>query len=151
MVGAFKIHSRNPTGGRNHPQHRPGPEIIRGGNAAKRRVTAFEPAKLPSGNSTKDVRGSGCWRLVHAQLSALPNPCRLGIFRPEGGGRDSSVESPGDCQSGKVGRARGHRGEAGNCLADEFILETHGLTKEFAGFFAVRDVALKVRRGAFMR
>src|ERR1700712_563570 len=34
------------------------------------------------------------------------------------------------------------------CLADEFILETHGLTKEFAGFFAVRDVALKVRRGS---
>src|SRR3974377_1908246 len=37
--------------------------------------------------------------------------------------------------------------EGGKCLADEFILETHGLTKEFAGFFAVRDVALKVRRG----
>src|SRR3977135_3781671 len=35
-----------------------------------------------------------------------------------------------------------------NCLADEFILETHGLTKEFAGFFAVRDVSLKVRRGS---
>src|ERR1700749_118626 len=34
------------------------------------------------------------------------------------------------------------------CLADEFILETHGLTKEFAGFFAVRDVSLKVRRGS---
>ena len=34
------------------------------------------------------------------------------------------------------------------CLADEFILETHGLTKEFAGFFAVRDVDLKVRRGS---
>jgi branched-chain amino acid transport system ATP-binding protein len=33
-------------------------------------------------------------------------------------------------------------------LADEFILETHGLTKEFAGFFAVRDVALRVRRGS---
>jgi len=33
-------------------------------------------------------------------------------------------------------------------LADEFILETHGLTKEFAGFFAVRDVSLKVRRGS---
>jgi ABC-2 type transport system ATP-binding protein len=33
-------------------------------------------------------------------------------------------------------------------LADEFILETHGLTKEFAGLFAVRDVALKVRRGS---
>jgi branched-chain amino acid transport system ATP-binding protein len=32
-------------------------------------------------------------------------------------------------------------------LADEFILETHGLTKEFAGFFAVRDVSLKVKRG----
>src|SRR5215475_10606324 len=34
------------------------------------------------------------------------------------------------------------------CLADEFILETSGLTKEFAGFFAVRDVSLKVRRGS---
>jgi branched-chain amino acid transport system ATP-binding protein len=33
-------------------------------------------------------------------------------------------------------------------LAAEFILETHGLTKEFAGFFAVRDVTLKVRRGS---
>src|ERR1700716_2499249 len=33
-------------------------------------------------------------------------------------------------------------------LADEFILETHGLTKEFAGFFAVRDVELRVRRGS---
>ena len=33
-------------------------------------------------------------------------------------------------------------------MADEIILETHGLTKEFAGFFAVRDVALKVRRGS---
>ena len=32
-------------------------------------------------------------------------------------------------------------------MADEFILETHGLTKEFAGFFAVRDVGLRVRRG----
>ena len=34
------------------------------------------------------------------------------------------------------------------CLADEFILETHGLTKEFAGFFAVRGVDLRVRRGS---
>jgi ABC-type branched-subunit amino acid transport system ATPase component len=33
-------------------------------------------------------------------------------------------------------------------LSDEFILETHGLTKEFAGFFAVRDVSLKIRRGS---
>jgi len=33
-------------------------------------------------------------------------------------------------------------------LADDFILETRGLTKEFAGFFAVRDVDLRVRRGS---
>ena len=33
-------------------------------------------------------------------------------------------------------------------MADEFILETHGLTKEFAGFFAVRGVDLRVRRGS---
>jgi len=32
-------------------------------------------------------------------------------------------------------------------LPADFILETEGLTKEFAGFVAVRDVALKVRRG----
>jgi ABC-type lipoprotein export system ATPase subunit len=32
-------------------------------------------------------------------------------------------------------------------LADEFILETQGLTKEFKGFVAVSQVDLKVRRG----
>ena len=32
-------------------------------------------------------------------------------------------------------------------MSDEFILETRGLTKEFAGFVAVQDVNLKVRRG----
>jgi len=32
-------------------------------------------------------------------------------------------------------------------MADEVILETRGLTKEFKGFVAVKDVALKVRRG----
>jgi branched-chain amino acid transport system ATP-binding protein len=33
-------------------------------------------------------------------------------------------------------------------LADEVILETRGLTKEFKGFVAVKDVSLKVRRGS---
>jgi branched-chain amino acid transport system ATP-binding protein len=33
-------------------------------------------------------------------------------------------------------------------LADEIILETRELTKEFKGFVAVRDVSLKVRRGS---
>ena len=33
-------------------------------------------------------------------------------------------------------------------MADEIILETRGLTKEFKGFVAVRDVSLKVRRGS---
>ncbi|MEO5671777.1 MAG: ABC transporter ATP-binding protein [Ramlibacter sp.] len=32
-------------------------------------------------------------------------------------------------------------------MADEFILETKGLTKEFKGFVAVNNVDLKVRRG----
>src|SRR5512137_306694 len=32
-------------------------------------------------------------------------------------------------------------------MADDFILETRGLTKEFRGFMAVRDVSLRVRRG----
>src|SRR6516164_328047 len=48
----------------------------------------------------------------------------------------------------KAGGAICGREQGEICLADEFILETHGLTKEFAGFFAVRDVALKVRRGS---
>jgi branched-chain amino acid transport system ATP-binding protein len=33
-------------------------------------------------------------------------------------------------------------------LADDIILETRGLTKEFKGFVAVKDVSLKVRRGS---
>jgi branched-chain amino acid transport system ATP-binding protein len=33
-------------------------------------------------------------------------------------------------------------------LADDIILETQGLTKEFKGFVAVKDVHLKVRRGS---
>ena len=33
-------------------------------------------------------------------------------------------------------------------MAEDFILETRGLTKEFAGFTAVRDVNLRVRRGS---
>src|SRR5579864_7917496 len=32
-------------------------------------------------------------------------------------------------------------------MADDVILETRGLTKEFRGFIAVRDVSLDVRRG----
>ena len=32
-------------------------------------------------------------------------------------------------------------------MADDVILETEGLTKEFHGFFAVKNVALQVRRG----
>jgi len=32
-------------------------------------------------------------------------------------------------------------------MADDFILETHNLVKEFKGFVAVNDVTLKVRRG----
>src|SRR5688572_5438083 len=33
-------------------------------------------------------------------------------------------------------------------MADDVILSTEGLTKEFKGFVAVRDVSLKVRRGS---
>jgi branched-chain amino acid transport system ATP-binding protein len=33
-------------------------------------------------------------------------------------------------------------------LSDEIILQTRGLTKEFKGFIAVKDVSLKVRRGS---
>jgi branched-chain amino acid transport system ATP-binding protein len=33
-------------------------------------------------------------------------------------------------------------------VSSEFVLETKGLTKEFSGFVAVRDVNLKVRRGS---
>src|SRR2546427_9880692 len=33
-------------------------------------------------------------------------------------------------------------------MADDVILETRGLTKEFKGFVAVKGVSLKVRRGS---
>jgi branched-chain amino acid transport system ATP-binding protein len=45
----------------------------------------------------------------------------------------------------RVTPRQGRLGEI--CLTDEFILETHGLTKQFAGFYAVRDVNLQVRKG----
>ena len=32
-------------------------------------------------------------------------------------------------------------------MADDYILESRGLTKQFKGFTAVRDVSLRVRRG----
>src|SRR3954469_9203031 len=38
--------------------------------------------------------------------------------------------------------------QRGGCLADDIILETRGLTKEFKGFIAVNNVSLKVRRGS---
>src|SRR5215831_604030 len=44
-----------------------------------------------------------------------------------------------------------HRGEPARrgppAMADDTILETRSLTKEFKGFVAVKDVALKIRRG----
>src|SRR5882757_6240265 len=80
-------------------------------------------------------------------------PADDGIFRPRRRrSRDGFQDVPGiPAGHEKIGHARGDfaAGLMGEfCLADEFILETHGLTKEFAGFFAVRDVALKVRRGS---
>ena len=33
-------------------------------------------------------------------------------------------------------------------MEDDYILETRGLTKQFAGFIAVRDVDLKIKRGS---
>lgn len=33
-------------------------------------------------------------------------------------------------------------------MASDVILETRGLTKEFRGFVAVRDVSLRVKRGS---
>src|SRR5258706_3103739 len=40
------------------------------------------------------------------------------------------------------------RAGAESSMVEEFILETRGLTKEFKGFVAVKDVDLKVRRGS---
>ena len=38
-------------------------------------------------------------------------------------------------------------GIIGGLMASDVILETRGLTKEFRGFVAVKDVSLRVRRG----
>src|SRR5258707_5413817 len=72
---------------------------------------------------------------------------------PGGGGSGTDFEGscslPETAGQDKKLAARNWLMRAGGIrLADEFILETHGLTKEFAGFFAVRDVNLRVRRGS---
>src|SRR4029078_1963279 len=41
-----------------------------------------------------------------------------------------------------------HYSRGRGCLADDVILETRGLTKEFKGFVAVQNVSLSVRRGS---
>ena len=100
------------------------------------------------------------WRIrnrhAHLPRGSFP-PCLThtvdGIFRPGGGGLgDGFQDVPQSLpKAGKNWPRASELAETANggfCLADEFILETHGLTKEFAGFFAVRDVALKVRRGS---
>jgi branched-chain amino acid transport system ATP-binding protein len=40
------------------------------------------------------------------------------------------------------------RAPGGDDVQDDYILETRGLTKQFGGFLAVRDVDLKIRRGS---
>src|SRR6266516_2003035 len=44
-------------------------------------------------------------------------------------------------------RQRRAAGELARSMANDIVLETEGLTKEFAGFVAVRDVNLRVERG----
>ncbi len=167
MVGAFEIQGRDPCPTVNRVMHPPEAEIFYESDRlqqntvnddfpvrSERPETAGESTESRrSRNSTNGGSGTG------AALVPLPSfpPCLIpavdGIFRP-GGGRSGTVskdvrESLPDRE--KIGHARGDfaAGLMGEiCLADEFILETHGLTKEFAGFFAVRDVALKVRRGS---
>jgi branched-chain amino acid transport system ATP-binding protein len=82
-------------------------------------------------------------------LSGLPKPVRMAYSGRRRQARAVS-KTPGRkvCRTGKKPDANICARQGEICLADEFILETHGLTKEFAGFFAVRDVALKVRRGS---
>src|SRR4051812_23338851 len=85
-------------------------------------------------------------------MSSFP-PCLTrsidGIFRRGGGGSGRFPGRPWEtCRKGNSHGQVAASWQGEICLADEFILETHGLTKEFAGFFAVRDVALKVRRGS---
>jgi branched-chain amino acid transport system ATP-binding protein len=105
-------------------------------------------------NSTNGGAGTGVGALP---VLSFP-PCLIaavdGIFRPGGGGSGTVSKTSGRaCPNRKKSAARDRTSRSAAdlgevCLADEFILETHGLTKEFAGFFAVRDVALKVRRGS---
>ena len=39
-------------------------------------------------------------------------------------------------------------GAKNGATMDDLVIETRGLTKEFKGFIAVKDVTLKVRRGS---
>src|ERR1022692_3601343 len=48
----------------------------------------------------------------------------------------------------KVTERRSTKIEGGKKLGADYILETFGMTKEFAGFIAVRDVDLRIRRGS---
>src|SRR5215218_9160263 len=76
-------------------------------------------------------------RGVESRLALLARvPSRPGATNGVGGAREA--ESP----------ARAAPEEDGGGMAKEVILQTEGLSKEFRGFYAVKDVALQVRRGA---
>jgi len=50
--------------------------------------------------------------------------------------------------SKEAGTIKGNAGEVGLDMAEDVILQADGLTKEFKGFLAVKDVSLSVRRGS---
>src|SRR5262245_36216151 len=58
----------------------------------------------------------------------------------------------GRCATAYAGKERSRQAvafrEPGSGMATEHVIETVGLTKEFAGFTAVNKVDLKVRRGS---
>src|SRR5580704_15612396 len=124
------------------------------------RVPADPPRALPRRRS-RPARAEWCRRRARwPRVPGFPRPCRQRGGRRRGGrgARAAPRASFSPCASHRAYYPRNTLPDKKTSgatamaaavppAADEFILETRGLTKEFSGFTAVNNVDLKVRRG----
>src|SRR5271156_3236599 len=128
-------------------------------------VASLTPSRIATITSLRRIASADSGRAPAACGATASRPAVLS--NPAANSRRDSGRGPGSCFIARATSwasdppgcyAAGARGGARPGLvtpdrlvcvpqADDFIIETRGLTKEFKGFLAVSNVDLKVRRG----
>ena len=120
------------------------------GRASRRAWTRRSPPSRSKAFHSSRTANGHAKRLLHASFHRDPREMIEDVMRAQ-----HECMTSWEIERGqpRLGRAAGGallstavRRRLGP-MTDDFILETEGLTKEFRGFFAVKDVDLRVRRG----